>query len=162
MFTLYKPNGKNSGGAASFKVGQGGVFVEVLKQKTWDVNKKEGTFDIDSKLVIFLKDVELASMLRIIGKKEKFETVHVQKDNTTTKVSFTPWLSVDTLNGYGFSLSRGEKRASVSFNLNESEMLRQFLIWALQEGFKYTKYTMEQDLKKKKNKIVSADDIVIE
>lgn len=153
MFTLYKPTQKNSGGAASFKAGQGGVFVEVLKQKSWDEKEGNGTFDKDDKLVIFLKDVELASILRTIGKKdEKFDTVHVQKDNTSTKISYTPWVKDDKLMGYGFSLIQGDKKRSVSMNLNETELFRQFLVWALGRAFYYAEDKNLEAIKKSKKK----------
>lgn len=138
MFSIYKPTSKNTGGAASFKANNDGVFVEVLKQKTWNDNTKKGTFDPEAKMVVFLNLIELSTILRVLnGKLDEFKIPHVQKDKTQTNISFTKWKNNETLMGFGFSVHRGDKRNSVSFNLNEAELLKQFIAWAIQKGFEY-------------------------
>ena len=89
MISFYKPQASNNGTACSFYMNKDGdFFSELLKQKTWDANRKIGTFNKETKVSVKWSQLELAEMLNLLeGKQPKFSAFH-KSQKQVVKVLF--------------------------------------------------------------------------
>lgn len=93
---IYKPNSKNTGCACHFQVSSStfvkagksepdfAVFLQMVRQKSWDDAKKTGSFDINSKVIIKLDPVrEVGGMIHVLDNRDP-----VKDGNPSQKAEF--------------------------------------------------------------------------
>tara|TARA_A100001015_G_C14605860_1_gene562244 strand:- start:13 stop:546 length:534 start_codon:yes stop_codon:yes gene_type:complete len=108
--SIYKPNSKNSGCAFSFRYGvqKNGdpcLFVNSIKQYSWDDAKKTGNFssnadDPSKNLSIKFNEFECGSIISSLRNRYEYNTFHNYEGNKTT-IKFSPWdkkIKISSLN----------------------------------------------------------------
>lgn len=108
--SIYKPNSKNTGCAFSFrygvqKNGEPCLFVNSIKQYSWDETKKTGNFSANSddpskNLSIKFNEFECGSIISSLKNRYEYNTFHNYEDNKTT-IKFSPWdkqIKISSLN----------------------------------------------------------------
>lgn len=108
--SIYKPNSKNSGCAFSFRYGvqknnDPCLFVNSIKQYSWDDTKKTGNFssnadDPSKNLSIKFNEFECGSIISSLRNRYEYNTFHNYEDNKTT-IKFSPWdkkIKISSLN----------------------------------------------------------------
>ena len=135
MLQFYKPNPKNSGSACSFSYSKKdkAVWVNFVKQATWNDQTKTGTFKSsgpDKKANSKFNITEVAGVVRAIEQNSEFGNFHGNKERNTT-FKFCPYLRDGKQVGYSFSLNQNDSQANVKksfiigFTFEEGRMLKE-------------------------------------
>ena len=142
MISFYKPQASNNGTACSFYMNKDGEFFsELLKQKTWDANRKIGTFNKDTKVSVKWSQLELAEILNLLeGKQPKFSAFH-KSQKQVVKVLFAKSDKYD--GAYSLNVTReasddstNQQKYFLGVYANEAVLLREHLRYLLQESFR--------------------------
>lgn len=130
MITIYKPNAKNTGALASFTASSKDecIYVEMLKQKAWDAEKKTGTFDNEKKTSAKIGEFEIGGMIRAIEHGEKFHAYHSTKSSSKT-VSLSPasWKNNkgEEVNFLSFQIGVGkDDKFNIGITYAEAEVIK--------------------------------------
>ena len=146
LVKFYKPNSASTGSAASFQSkenkGQLEVYLNMVKQSSWDISTKTGSFKSDdpsSKIAVKFNAMELAAIAKAIMEKGKFSTVHVYgKDKTS--ISFAPYTKKDGVTiSFGLSVTKNSNKFSISFEQHEAYALKLFCDHSIQQIFAFEK-----------------------
>lgn len=152
--SIYKPNSKNTGCAFSFRYGvqknqEPCLYVNSIKQYSWDDNKKTGSFSQNSNepsknLSIKFNEFECGSILSCLRNRYEYNTFHNYEDNKTT-IKFSPWdkpVKTSSLNpktkkfeekqsvvpAFGISITRnGSDTFKIPLDPGEVEVIYQFI-----------------------------------
>lgn len=135
-YTIYKPNSKNTGACCSFKIVElysqeknkysCCLFVECLKQKSWDASKRLGTFDTEkaNKIILKFNIEEAGNIINFLNTNGEFKGIHATEEHKT-QFSFTTWKreGSDTIN-YALGVKTDGKSISVPITVGESIALK--------------------------------------
>lgn len=152
--SIYKPNSNNSGCAFSFrygvqKNGEPCLFVNSIKQHSWDSSTKTGSFsgnsdDPSKNLSIKFNEFECGSIISALKNRYEYNTFHNFEDNKTT-IKFSPWdkqVKVSSLNtatkkyeekkqtipAFGISITRnGSDTFKIPLEPGEVEVILEFI-----------------------------------
>jgi hypothetical protein len=152
--SIYKPNSKNTGCAFSFRYGvqrnqEPCLYVNSIKQYSWDDSKKTGSFGSNSdnpskNLSIKFNEFECGSILSAFENRYEYNTFHNYEGNKTT-IKFSPWdkpMKVSSLNrktkkfeesystvpAFGVSITRnGSDTFKIPLEPGEVEVVSQFI-----------------------------------
>ena len=97
MFSLYKPNSKNTGCAFAFKEGvtvknyEPCVYVNGIQQHSWNDATKNGSFSENAKnpekIIAFkLNEFELGGLINAIENRVEYKAFHTFDDNKTVDI----------------------------------------------------------------------------
>lgn len=139
---IYKPNAKMSGSACSLNYNNysESLYIEMIKQASWDDTKKRGTFDKENKLLAKFNPNEIGAMLDVLNRNTEWKIFH-NSDKGSTSGSFSPYKNQSNVQ-MGYSLSLYQKDANdanntrsvrIGFTFAEAEVLKQFFIACLQD-----------------------------
>jgi len=152
---LYHPNKSNTGFACSFSQSakDGTVFFSLLKQSTWDAEKRIGGFKESrnnpaKSVTVALNQMEVAAILDLLDRNRAYSSMH-DSEKQIKSINFSPWMNKvpegekATQRGYSFSITITDKQDSTapknSFyfgtNYPESRLIREYLIFCLQQAF---------------------------
>ncbi|MDB4664879.1 hypothetical protein OAE97_00865 [Verrucomicrobia bacterium] len=146
MIQFYKPNPKVTGHACSFNYSDRDrcVYVNLIKQASWDDSKKRGTFGQNAKnpaksCNFKLSDDEMCGIINTIRSNAEFKIFH-SNPNQKTMGSFSPYMRQETQMGFGLSINKqptnGEKSSFlVGFNFGEAIKLEAFFTFCLTKIF---------------------------
>jgi len=134
--TFYKPNPKNTGGAAQFNISdKNEVYVTLTRQVSWDDEKKKGTFksenplnSVSLKLTIF----ELGAIAHAITTKTTFSTVHMFQGGSTS-ISFKPYTKKNGEMAFGFSVIKNKEKYGIGIELSEAYVVQKFCDIAIEK-----------------------------
>lgn len=147
QLAFHKPNSKNSGFLFGFKTYQGGLYLEAIRQVSWNDQSKTGSFkenakskDPQKKIVIKMNATEAGGLLKTLGSQIPFSTVHktnngqtaisVYKIKRNTKIGQNEY-EVDNVS---FNVSREGSKMGILLNVNEIETFRIFLVEYIKES----------------------------
>lgn len=160
--TIFKPNSKNTGSACSWsfnsKGDKKGIFLEMIKQVSWDDTKKTGSFKGGEKVNLKLSIVEAGGFLRVLkdirdvqmdgdGKAISSENQTAKffhdsgesgnKGITFQKSAYMSGQKKVSVFGLSVSVSEGENKSyfKIPFDPNEAETLQSWLQFALEHIF---------------------------
>lgn len=160
MIQFYKPNAKVTGHACSFNYSEKDscVYVNLIKQASWDDSRKRGTFGKNSKdpaksCSFKLSDDEMCGIIDAIRSNREFKIFH-SSPNQKTMGSFKPYVRGEDQLGFGFSINKqpkdGEKSSFfIGFNFGEAVKLEHYFSYCLAKIFQVLE--KEQDAWKNKN-----------
>ena len=146
-YQVYKGNSKGSGAAASFTFNTDtkDVYLEIVKQTSWNESSKTASFKDGDKKILKLGVSEVGQILEVINSNgvRTYSTVHknTYDENKTTSIKFNGYgegLSAGNPSGYAFSTSAGESKFSISFTIGEAEVIRLFLSAAVVASFGFS------------------------
>lgn len=138
---FYKPNPRVTGSCCSFSVTSTGksqgVYVEILKQKSWDDKAKTGTFDSDKENKVHLKftPAEVAEMMMICQRQKGTVKFFHNTGTVTSQISFGVWEKDGVAKGIALSAAKGDKKGLVSLTFGESFLLLKWFDFALARIF---------------------------
>lgn len=163
MLQFYKPNPKNTGSGCSFKYSAKDdcIFVNMIKQASWDDKTKRGSFAGNSqnpKMSCSVK-LSLTEASDIISAMRRNSDVSAFHDSAkqVTRIKFSPYvrpLKEDPTKsaqvGYSFSVSKESKENAqdktsflIGFTFGEGIRLESFFCFAIAKSFE--KASAEQD-----------------
>lgn len=122
MIQFYKPNPKNTGCGCSFKVSvkDDCVFVNLIKQSSWDESKKRGSFAGNAQnpkmsASVKLNSTEIGDIVSAMRRNVEFSGFH-DSPKQVTRIKFSPYNrpskenpQVSTQVGYSLSISKESK-----------------------------------------------------
>lgn len=159
MIKFYKPNSKNTGLAAQFKIGldkkEGySIYFSGIKQYSWDSSKRSGSFSQNSKdeskvFNIKFNEFEIAALIQLFESGNKWSVFH-GFDNNKTSINFsiTPTKQGDR-DVCGFVITRNSADEFKGFfEMSETKLIIEYFKWYLNKLFDYR---MENDFKFNKN-----------
>lgn len=164
-YTIYKPNPKNTGNLASFRVSetikaetgeyQTQLFVEFVPQKSWDATKRVGSFDNEQKKCVMFNLTEAGELISCIENDYPWSAVHRAND-VQTNITFQPWVKdheVGQKDSKGYwkgkktdfvlSVYSGGKSNRIVISVGEIQVVKRILI-------EYIRLSMETDTKNRK------------
>ena len=167
MISLYHPNKSNTGSACSFSQNakDGTIWAALVKQDTWDAEKRIGSFlgsrgNPEKHINIKLGVAEVGAILDALDRFRPFSTVHVT-DKDTKSINFSLWLSKPDKpedqpvpKGYSFVITLTNKEDTtkktpfyIALTFGEGRLIREFLIYSLQKAFEINQenYAASQD-----------------
>ena len=155
MIQFYKPNSKNTGSGCAFKISVKDecIYVNLIKQASWDDSKKRGSFAANAqnpKISVSskLSSTEVGDIISAIRRNGEFNGFH-DSSKQITRLKFSPYLRPlkDNPNqreqvGYSFSVSKESKENAqdktsflMGFTFGEAIKLEAFLMMAFAKFF---------------------------
>lgn len=173
---FYKPNSKNSGHAVgfSFNSKDGALYVEFVKQTSWDAELKRGAFKGGAKFNIKLNDIEIGSILNCIERGKAAKLFHqAEKGSTSIALDTFPLVkdgeAARARDGFTISVnprSTGEgdvpQKFGFWFNSAEERVLKEYLQFVLEKFFsaEYSAEKQRRDAAYKKRQAENGENSV--
>lgn len=143
---FYKPNPKVTGSAASFNTNaKGELWLQMIKQASWDNQTKRGSFaanskDRDKTVGLKFNAMEAASFIDVIERNSEFSSVHSVKTangQSITNFRFCPYIAKDTNEQKGFSLSvfKNKNNFIIGFTFAEAVLVKTFMKKFIEQSF---------------------------
>ena len=163
MIQFYKPNPKNTGCGCSFKISvkDDCVFVNLIKQSSWDESKKRGSFAGNAQnpkmsASLKLSSTEVADIISAMRRNSEFNGFH-DSPKQVTRIKFSPYMRASKDNpsemnqvGFSMSVSKESKENAqdktsflIGFTFGEGVRLESFFCFALAKSFE--KASLDQD-----------------
>lgn len=147
---FYKPNRSATGTACSFeyKLESGDLFLNFVKQATWDDATRKGTFHKDDKTkkgACKFTETEIAGLILAIEDADRpLDFVHKSNNGASTSMlKFTPYVKDGVDKGMSLSLlnSTAEEKKSflMGFTHPEKRQLKAFFEEVLRQKFNFVK-----------------------
>lgn len=124
MLSFFKANPSNTGTACSFWLNgkDGSFWCSLLKQASWDNNKKRGSFaanrDTDKHARVKFNVTEVCGFMEVIESGIQLKDAGVNgyhsSQKQVVKFSFSPITSKDGRNGFVLSVTKEEKEDSTN------------------------------------------------
>lgn len=165
MYQVYKPNKNNTGSALSLTYNQASVWLSMIKQASWDSQKRTGSFkankeDPNKTINCKVNINECASIIDAVRYNKKVELFH-SNDKNKTIIVFEPYIKKGETEQVGFSLrlNRTEVQDStnkasfvIGLTFGEAELLSQFMQFAIQKSFEESLQKFEAGKNKTQSK----------
>lgn len=158
---LYTSSSKvnGCGFSASFNGVDKSLFFGVVRQSSWDSDRKVGAF-AGPKTVVKLSLTEAGGILDSITRNVEFNAYHKSKD-AVTQVFFKPYLSKgqdgqETQRGFGLSIvqeKNGEKSNwLMPFSWGNARLLEQYIQYFLRVAFSIEESENKKNFKERQDK----------
>tara|TARA_Y100000593_G_scaffold22047_1_gene44180 strand:+ start:18 stop:566 length:549 start_codon:yes stop_codon:yes gene_type:complete len=148
MIQFYKPNAKMTGSACQFYLNNkdGSFFSTLIKQASWDANKKTGSFqanknDPTKNVIIKFSPKEIAGILDAMERNVEYKGYH-RSAQQTVQFTFGPYVWSGEQKGFSYSVSKQgnedtTQKASflIGFYFDESKLLKLHLEFLLNKHF---------------------------
>ena len=166
IYTNYKPNKNINGGLATFRVKKqkkngdsespwtSSLFIELLKQNTWNSEKHTGTFDKESRKFITLNVSEAGEFINTFKNKIPFSSFHTSAKGSTS-FSLSPYSWKRKVNNndfeitcFGFSVKSNNVEYKIPITPGEAEVLTVLLEHFIKE---YASLSLKEEEANRKN-----------
>lgn len=143
---FYKGNAKVTGTACSFQTKGNSLFVNFIKQHSWNEAKKLGSFRENAKnpektTVLKFNAVEAAGIVDAIDRNSEYKFYHTAP-NSNAMGKFCPYLRDNSQIGFSFNATKEQKGDSVNkvsfligFTFAEAVMVKAFLLEFIKNSF---------------------------
>lgn len=143
---FYKGNAKVTGTACSFQTKGTSLFVNFIKQHSWNEAKKLGSFRENAKnpektTVLKFNAVEAAGMVDAIDRNAEYKFYHTAP-NSNAMGKFCPYLRDNAQIGFSFNATKEQKGDTVNkvsfligFTFAESVLVKTFLLEFIRNSF---------------------------
>lgn len=152
MISFYKPNPKSTGCACSFKAdtkldSSKGLFIDMIKQVSWDGTKRTGSFKGGEETSLKFSVTEVGDMLNALETNtaafpqfNKDAGAYHTSQSGSAMIRFCPYIDKENVQkGFSLSVSKKEegkeKKFLIGFTFAEMSVLREFLKWTLERIF---------------------------
>jgi hypothetical protein len=172
IYTIYKPNKNINGGLATFRVKKqkktgdlesawaSSLFIELLKQNTWNSEKHTGTFDKESRKFITLNVSEAGEFINTFKNKVPFSSFHTSAKGSTS-FSLSPYSWKRKVNNndfeitcFGFSVKSNNVEYKIPITPGEAEVLTVLLEHFIKE---YASLSLKEEESNRKKQPQSRD-----
>lgn len=165
MISFYKPNSKNTGTACSFSVNpkDQSLWSSLIKQSSWNETKKIGSFsenqnNPNKSVKVKFSLVEAAGLLDAIERQTEFSAFH-NSEKQSIQIRFSPYIKDNKQVGFSYIVNKTDKQNSenkqsylIGLYFNEANLLKQFLIYALNTVFESQRIENIKKIKNSKQK----------
>lgn len=147
MLQFYKPNSKNTGSACSFyKTKDGAIMFSMIKQSSWNEQKKTGSFqgnkdNPNGNVKVKLSLAEAAGFIDCVERDVETKEYH-NSPNQTIQIKFSPYVDREgQKKGFSLSVSKQSKDSQdkpsfvIGLNYKESRLLKEYLSFIIQDSF---------------------------
>lgn len=163
MIQFYKPNSKNTGSGCSFNFSAKDecVFINLIKQSSWDESKKRGSFAGNAQnpkmsCSVKISTTEAGDIISAIRRNSEFTGFH-DSPKQVTRIKFSPYNRPNKENpqqtvqvGFSLSVSKESKENAqdktsflMGFTFGEAVKLEAYLSMALVKTFENAIKTQE-------------------
>ena len=185
MISFYKPTPKETGTAMSFYLNKrdNSFFSNLIKQDSWDSSRKIGSFQKNKKVEgknvnIKFSQTEIASIMDSVDRNTEISGYH--GSNQVVRFSFGPyvpktktssgeWTEGTEQKGFSFRVTRESKEDStnkqsyvIGLTFAEGKLLREHLVYLLNESFALTDKAMEASFRKNQERQQQQQEVVNE
>jgi len=179
MIQIYKPTPRNTGTACSFSFNNidGNFYLNLIKQASWNDQKKIGNFsenaqNPEKKVVVKLSKIEVCGILDALDNNRTADFFH-NSENQKLGIKFSPYIREDKQIGYSLNVIKNSKTQTtqppvsflIGFTFAESRMVAEYIKFGLghifaterSEEIKRLKNAKSKALENRKQKDISED-----
>ena len=170
MIQIYKPTPRVTGTACSFSFNNldGNFYLNLIKQASWNDQKKIGSFsenaqNPEKKVVVKLSKIEVCGILDALDNNRTADFFH-NSENQKLGIKFSPYIREDKQIGYSLNVIKNSKTQTtqpaisflIGFTFAEARMIAEYIKFGLSHIFSTER---SEEIKKLKNaKSKSIDD----
>lgn len=170
MIQIYKPTPRVTGTACSFSFNNidGNFYLNLIKQASWNDQKKIGSFsdnaqNPEKKVVVKLSKIEVCGILDVIDNNRSIDLFH-NSENQKLGIKFSPYLREDKQIGYSLNVIKTSKTQTtqpatsflIGFTFAEGRMVAEYIKFGL--GHIFSTERSEEIKNLKNNKAKSIDE----
>lgn len=162
MIQIYKPTPRNTGTACSFSFNNldGNFYLNLIKQASWNDQKKIGSFsenaqNPEKKVVVKLSKIEACGILDALDNNRTADFFH-NSENQKLGIKFSPYIREDKQVGYSLNVIKNSKTQTtqpavsflIGFTFAEARMVSEYIKFGLNHIFSTER---NEEIKKLKN-----------
>jgi len=162
MIQIYKPTPRNTGTACSFSFNNldGNFYLNLIKQASWNDQKKIGSFsenaqNPEKKVVVKLSKIEVCGILDALDNNRTADFFH-NSENQKLGIKFSPYIREDKQVGYSLNVIKNSKTQTtqpavsflIGFTFAEARMVSEYIKFGLNHIFSTER---NEEIKKLKN-----------
>lgn len=168
MIQIYKPTPRNTGTACSFSFNNldGNFYLNLIKQASWNDQKKIGSFsenaqNPEKKVVVKLSKIEVCGILDALDNNRTADFFH-NSENQKLGIKFSPYIREDKQIGYSLNVIKNSKLQTtqpatsflIGFTFAEARLVAEYIKFGLGHIFSTERSEEIKKLKNAKNKAV--------
>jgi len=162
MIQIYKPTPRNTGTACSFSFNNldGNFYLNLIKQASWNDQKKIGSFsenaqNPEKKVVVKLSKIEVCGILDALDHNRTADFFH-NSENQKLGIKFSPYIREDKQIGYSLNVIKNSKTQTtqpavsflIGFTFAEARLVAEYIKFGLGHIFSTER---SEEIKKLKN-----------
>lgn len=168
MIQIYKPTPRNTGTACSFSFNNldGNFYLNLIKQASWNDQKKIGSFsenaqNPEKKVVVKLSKIEVCGILDALDNNRTADFFH-NSENQKLGIKFSPYIREDKQVGYSLNVIKNSKIQTtqpaisflIGFTFAEARMVAEYIKFGLGHIFSTERSEEIKKLKNAKSKAI--------
>lgn len=168
MIQIYKPTPRNTGTACSFSFNNldGNFYLNLIKQASWNDQKKIGSFsenaqNPEKKVVVKLSKIEVCGILDALDNNRTADFFH-NSENQKLGIKFSPYIRDDKQVGYSLNVIKNSKMQTtqpavsflIGFTFAEARLVAEYIKFGLDHIFSTDRSEEIKRLKNAKSKAV--------
>lgn len=168
MIQIYKPTPRNTGTACSFSFNNldGNFYLNLIKQASWNDQKKIGSFsenaqNPEKKVVVKLSKIEVCGILDALDNNRNADFFH-NSENQKLGIKFSPYIRDDKQVGYSLNVIKNSKTQTtqpaisflIGFTFAEARMVAEYIKFGLGHIFSTERSEEIKRLKNAKSKSI--------
>ena len=168
MIQIYKPTPRNTGTACSFSFNNldGNFYLNLIKQASWNDQKKIGSFsenaqNPEKKVVVKLSKIEVCGILDALDNNRTADFFH-NSENQKLGIKFSPYIRDDKQVGYSLNVIKNSKMQTkqpavsflIGFTFAEARLVAEYIKFGLDHIFSTERSEEIKRLKNAKSKAV--------
>lgn len=168
MIQIYKPTPRNTGTACSFSFNNldGNFYLNLIKQASWNDQKKIGSFsenaqNPEKKVVVKLSKIEVCGILDALDNNRTADFFH-NSENQKLGIKFSPYIRDDKQVGYSLNVIKNSKTQTtqpaisflIGFTFAEARMVAEYIKFGLSHIFSTERSEEIKKLKNAKSKAI--------
>jgi len=170
MIQIYKPTPRNTGTACSFSFNNldGNFYLNLIKQASWNDQKKIGSFsenaqNPEKKVVVKLSKIEVCGILDALDHNRTADFFH-NSENQKLGIKFSPYIREDKQIGYSLNVIKNSKLQTaqpatsflIGFTFAEARLVAEYIKFGLSHIFSTERSEEIKKLKNAKTKAVES------
>ena len=168
MIQIYKPTPRNTGTACSFSFNNldGNFYLNLIKQASWNDQKKIGSFsenaqNPEKKVVVKLSKIEACGILDALDNNRTADFFH-NSENQKLGIKFSPYIREDKQVGYSLNIIKNSKTQTtqpaisflIGFTFAEARLVAEYIKFGLNHIFSTERSEEIKRLKNNKSKAI--------
>ena len=168
MIQIYKPTPRNTGTACSFSFNNldGNFYLNLIKQASWNEQKKIGSFsenaqNPEKKVVVKLSKIEACGILDALEHNRTTDFFH-NSENQKLGIKFSPYIREDKQIGYSLNVIKNSKTQTtqpavsflIGFTFAEARLVAEYIKFGLGHIFSTERSEEIKRLKNAKSKAI--------
>jgi len=168
MIQIYKPTPRNTGTACSFSFNNldGNFYLNLIKQASWNDQKKIGSFsenaqNPEKKVVVKLSKIEVCGILDALDHNRNADFFH-NSENQKLGIKFSPYIREEKQIGFSLNVIKNSKMQTaqpavsflIGFTFAEARLIAEYIKFGLGHIFSTERSEEIKKLKNAKSKAI--------